>query len=44
MSSKPMGTEDYRGWRFICTTHEWMSNQVPCPAGDGTDRGPQEKP
>ncbi|HEV2375845.1 MAG TPA: hypothetical protein VGS19_27220 [Streptosporangiaceae bacterium] len=42
MSDKPLRPEDYEGWRFICTAHQWMSNKVACPCGSGTDRGAQK--
>lgn len=50
MSNRPLTEEDYEGWRFICPTHEWMSQTIPCPGPlasigcpDGVDRGTQKK-
>jgi hypothetical protein len=33
MAERPLTYEEMTGWRFICVTHQWMSNRVPCPGG-----------
>ena len=36
MALQMLTDKDYAGWRYTCREHEWMSQTVPCPGGDGT--------